>query len=227
MSEVFDAAANLAAIAARIEAARQASLTPRPKVTLVAVSKTHPAEKVEALLRAGHGVFGENRVQEAQAKFPALKSVWPGLELHLIGPLQTNKVKEAVALFDVVQSVDRPKLARALAEEMAKQGRSLPCFVQVNTGEEEQKAGIAPGETEAFVAECRTLGLNVVGLMCIPPAEEEPSPHFALLAKIAARNGLDQLSMGMSGDFETAIRLGATYVRVGTALFGARQKPQL
>jgi pyridoxal phosphate enzyme (YggS family) len=222
MTDGFDAAANLAAITARIAAARQASLTPRPTVSLVAVSKTHPAEKVEALLRAGHSVFGENRVQEAQAKFPALKSAWPRLELHLIGPLQTNKVKEAVALFDVVQSVDRPKLARALAEEMGKQGRALPCFIQVNTGEEEQKAGIAPSAADGFVAECRSLGLAVAGLMCIPPAEDEPSPHFALLAKIAARNGLDQLSMGMSGDFETAIRLGATHVRVGTALFGAR-----
>jgi pyridoxal phosphate enzyme (YggS family) len=222
MTDGFDAAANLAAITARIAAARQARLTPRSDVTLVAVSKTHPAEKVEALLRAGHSVFGENRVQEAQAKFPALKSAWPRLELHLIGPLQTNKVKEAVALFDVVQSVDRPKLARALAEEMGKQGRALPCFIQVNTGEEEQKAGIAPSAADGFVAECRSLGLAVAGLMCIPPAEDEPSPHFALLAKIAARNGLDQLSMGMSGDFETAIRLGATHVRVGTALFGAR-----
>jgi pyridoxal phosphate enzyme (YggS family) len=225
MPEAFDAAANLAAIAGRIEAARQASLSPRPLVSLVAVSKTHGADKVEALLRAGHSVFGENRVQEAQAKFPALKASWPRLQLHLIGPLQTNKVKDAVALFDVIQSVDRPKLARALAEEMQKQGRTLPCFVQVNTGEEEQKAGIAPRDTDAFVAECKTLGLNVIGLMCIPPAEEEPSPHFALLAKIAARNGLDKLSMGMSGDFETAIRLGATHVRVGTALFGERSYP--
>lgn len=222
MTEVFDAAANLAAVDARIQSARAGSARPERKVTLVAVSKTHGADKVEALLRAGQTVFGENRVQEAQAKFPALKTAWPQLELHLIGPLQTNKVKEAVALFDVIQSVDRPKLARALAEEMRKQNRILPCFVQVNTGEEAQKAGIAPQDTDAFVAECRTLGLNVVGLMCIPPAEDEPSPHFALLAKIAARNGLTQLSMGMSGDFETAIRLGATHVRVGTALFGAR-----
>jgi pyridoxal phosphate enzyme (YggS family) len=227
MSEYFDATANLAAITARIEAARQASLAPRPAVTLVAVSKTHPAEKVEALLRAGHGVFGENRVQEAQAKFPALKSAWPGLELHLIGPLQTNKVKEAVALFDAVQSVDRPKLARALAEEMARQGRSLPCFIQVNTGEEAQKAGVVPATADVFIADCKGMGLNVVGLMCIPPAEEEPSPHFALLAKIAARNKLHQLSMGMSGDFETAIRLGATHVRVGTALFGERKSAKL
>ncbi len=225
MSAPFDARSALAAIAARIEAARRASFHPDLPVTLVAVSKTHGPEKVEALLRAGQTVFGENRVQEAQGKFPALKAAWPKLQLHLIGPLQTNKAKEAVALFDVIQSVDRPKLAKVLAEEMAKQGRRLPCFVQVNTGEEEQKAGVAPGDTDAFVSECRALGLNIVGLMCIPPADEEPSPHFALLAKIAARNGLKQLSMGMSGDFETAIRLGATHVRVGTALFGERQQP--
>lgn len=225
MSQTFDAAANLAAIAARIDAARRASFHPDRPVTLVAVSKTHGPEKVEALLRAGQTAFGENRVQEAQGKFPALKAAWPRLELHLIGPLQTNKAREAVALFDVIQSVDRPKLAKVLAEEMAKQDRALPCFVQVNTGEEEQKAGVAPGDTDAFVAQCRALGLHIVGLMCIPPVDEEPSPHFALLAKIAARNGLDQLSMGMSGDFETAIRLGATHVRVGTALFGERQQP--
>lgn len=225
MSDAFDAAANLAAIRARIDAARRASFHPDAPVSLVAVSKTHDADKVEALLRAGQTIFGENRVQEAQAKFPALKEAWPALELHLIGPLQTNKVKEAVALFDVIQSVDRPKLARALAEEMAKQGRRVRCLVQVNTGEEAQKAGIAPPDADGFVAECRALGLDVAGLMCIPPADEEPSPHFALLAKIAARNGLAQLSMGMSGDFETAIRLGATHVRVGTALFGARQSP--
>lgn len=224
MSAPFDAAANLAAIAARIATARRTSFHPDRPVSLVAVSKTHGPDKVEALLRAGQTVFGENRVQEAQGKFPALKAAWPALELHLIGPLQTNKAKEAVALFDVIQSVDRPKLAKILAEEMAKQGRTLPCFVQVNTGEEEQKAGVAPGDVDAFVAECRALGLNVVGLMCIPPADEEPSPHFALLAKIAQRNGLSQLSMGMSGDFETAIRLGVTHVRVGTALFGERQQ---
>ena len=225
MNSAFGAAANLAAIRSRMEAARAASLTLRPPATLVAVSKTHGAEKIEALLQAGQTVFGENRVQEAQAKFPALKAAWPALELHLIGPLQTNKVKEAVVLFDVVQSVDRPKLARALAEEMGRQGRQLPCFVQVNTGEEAQKAGIAPPEADAFIAECRALGLKIVGLMCIPPAEEEPSPHFALLAKIAARNGLQFLSMGMSWDFELAIRLGATHVRVGTALFGERARP--
>lgn len=219
-----DAAGNLAAIRQRIAAAQRAAGREDAAVTLVAVSKTHGADRVEALLRAGQRVFGENRVQEAQGKFPALKAAWPDLELHLIGPLQTNKAREAVALFDVIQSVDRRKLAEALAQEMAKQGRRLPVFVQVNTGEEEQKAGVAPQEADAFVAECRGLGLDVVGLMCIPPLDEEPSPHFALLAKIAARNGLRQVSMGMSGDFETAIRLGATHVRVGTALFGERQK---
>ena len=217
-----DAAARLAAIRARIEAARAASLQPRPEVTLVAVAKTHPAAAVEALLAAGQRVFGENRVQEAQAKYPALKAAWPDLELHLVGPLQTNKVREAVALFDVIETVDRAKLARALAEEMARQGRRLRCLVQVNTGEEAQKAGVAPRDADAFVAECRALGLDVAGLMCIPPADEEPSPHFALLAKIATRNRLAQLSMGMSGDFETAIRLGASHVRIGTALFGER-----
>ena len=218
----FDAAANLAAIRARMaRAQKEAGRTGAPPV-LVAVSKTHGPERVEALLRAGQRVFGENRVQEAAGKFPALKAAWPDLELHLIGPLQSNKAKEAVALFDVIQSVDRPKLARELAEEMARQGRRLPVFVQVNTGEEEQKAGVAPADADAFVADCRGLGLDVVGLMCIPPLSEEPSPHFALLAKIAQRNGLAQISMGMSGDFETAIRLGATHVRVGTALFGAR-----
>ena len=224
MSSDFDAAGNLAAIRQRIADAQCAAGSEDAAVTLVAVSKTHGVDRIKALLRAGQRTFGENRVQEAQGKFPALKAVWPDLELHLIGPLQTNKAKEAVALFDVVQSVDRPKLARALAQEMAKQGRRLPVFVQVNTGEEEQKAGVAPMEADAFVAECRALGLDVVGLMCIPPLDEEPSPHFALLAKIAARNGLKQVSMGMSGDFETAIRLGATHVRVGTALFGERQK---
>lgn len=214
----------LAAVDAEIADACREAGRARADVTLIAVSKTFGAEAIEAALAAGQRVFGENRVQEAQGKFPALKTAWPDLELHLIGPLQTNKAKEAVALFDVIQSVDRPKLAQALAQEMAKQGRRLPVFVQVNTGEEAQKAGVAPQQADAFVDECRALGLDVVGLMCIPPLEDEPSPHFALLAKIAARNGLRQVSMGMSGDFETAIRLGATHVRVGTALFGERQK---
>ncbi len=189
---------------------------------LLAVSKTKPAEAVQALLDQGQRHFAENRVQEAQAKFPALQQAYPDLVLHLIGPLQTNKVKEAVALFDAIHSLDREKLARALKSEMDKQGRDLPCFIQVNTGEEPQKAGIAPAQTAEFIGLCRTLGLNIVGLMCIPPFDEDPAPHFALLRVLAERNGLDQLSMGMSSDFETAVQLGATHVRVGSALFGAR-----
>jgi len=218
-----DVASNLAHIRDRIaKAARGADRAP-DSVTLVAVSKTQPAEAVEAALAAGQRVFGENRVQEAKSKYPALREAWPDLELHLIGPLQTNKAGEAIALFDVVQSVDREKLARALAKEMDKQGRRPACFIQVNTGEEPQKAGVLPEAAEAFVALCRDdLGLPVRGLMCIPPFEEEPAPHFALLRSIAERSGLSQLSMGMSGDFETAVALGATHVRVGTAIFGAR-----
>ncbi|WP_247876096.1 YggS family pyridoxal phosphate-dependent enzyme [Azospirillum sp. TSH100] len=192
-------------------------------VTLVAVSKTHPAEAVEEALAAGQRVFGENRVQEAKAKFPALKDRFPDLELHLIGPLQTNKVKDAVTLFDVIQTLDRPKLAEALAEEMAKTGRRPRCLIEVNTGEEPQKAGIPPAEVEAFLADCRDrLGLPVTGLMCIPPVDEEAAMHFALLAGMARRLGLSEISMGMSGDYETAVRFGATHVRVGTAIFGAR-----
>jgi PLP dependent protein len=204
------------------DAARAAGRNPAD-VTLVAVSKTHGAERVRELLAAGHRIFGENRVQEAQEKFPALKSDYPDLELHLIGPLQTNKARDAVALFDVIQSVDREKLAATLAKEMARAGRRLPCFVQVNTGEEPQKAGMLPADVDAFVATCRDVHqLQIVGLMCIPPVDEEPALHFALLAKMAARNGLAMVSMGMSADYETAVRLGATHVRVGSALFGAR-----
>ncbi|WP_207455587.1 YggS family pyridoxal phosphate-dependent enzyme [Azospirillum sp. SYSU D00513] len=195
-------------------------------VTLVAVSKTHPAEAVEEALAAGQRVFGENRVQEAKAKFPDLRGRFPDLELHLIGPLQTNKVKDAVALFDVIQTLDRPKLAEALAEEMAKAGRRPRLLIEVNTGEEPQKAGIRPADLDGFVAACReTWKLPVAGLMCIPPQDEEPAMHFALLAEMARRNGLAEVSMGMSGDFETAIRFGATHVRVGTAIFGARPYP--
>lgn len=219
----FDAAANLAEVSGRIAAAARAAGRDPSDVALVAVSKTNPAERVAALIAAGQRIFAENRVQEAQAKYPVLKAAHPGLELHLIGPLQTNKVREAVALFDVIESVDRPKLAAELAKEMARQGRRPDCFVQVNTGEEAQKAGVMPRDADAFIRECReTHGLPVVGLMCIPPADEEPALHFALLRKIAERNGLARLSMGMSADYETAIRLGATHVRVGTALFGAR-----
>lgn len=192
-------------------------------VKLVAVTKTMPAAVVEDAIEAGQRVFGENRVQEAQAKWPALKALHSDLELHLIGPLQTNKVKEAVALFDVIETLDRPKLARTLAKEMERTGVRPRLFVQVNIGEEPQKAGIAPEETADFVALCQdTFGLAIDGLMCIPPFDEEPSMHFALLAKLAQEIGLDELSMGMSGDFEKAIAFGATYVRVGTAIFGTR-----
>ena len=191
-------------------------------VTLVAVSKTHPAAEILPLLRAGHRVFGENRVQEAAEKFPALREQYPDLKLHLIGGLQTNKVKEAVALFDVIETVDRVELAEKLAAEMEKQGRNLPCFVQVNTGEEPQKGGVVPRETISLVEKCRELGLNVVGLMCIPPVDDEPSPHFAFLKKLARQAGVKELSMGMSGDYPLAVQQGATFVRVGTAIFGAR-----
>jgi len=195
-------------------------------VTLVAVSKTHGVEAIAEALSAGQRVFGENRVQEAKAKFPELKARHPDLELHLIGPLQTNKVKDAVALFDVIETVDRPRLAEALAAEMAKTGRRPRCLIEVNTGEEPQKAGILPADVDAFVADCRDrLGLPVAGLMCIPPVDEEPAMHFALLADMARRAGLPDISMGMSGDYETAIRFGATHVRVGTAIFGARAYP--
>ena len=205
-----------------VEAAQAANRNPAD-VTLVAVSKTHGADRVRELLEVGHRVFGENRVQEAQGKFPDLKAAWPDLELHLIGPLQTNKARDAVALFDVIQSVDREKLATALAKEMDRLDRRPDCYIQVNTGEEPQKAGILPKDLDAFVAACRDqYKLPVVGLMCIPPVDEEPALHFALLAKMAARNGLTKLSMGMSADYETAVRLGATHVRVGSALFGAR-----
>lgn len=191
-------------------------------VTLVAVSKTHPADEILPLLRAGHRVFGENRVQEAAEKFPALREQYPDLKLHLIGGLQTNKVKEAVALFDVIESVDRAELAEKLAAEMKKQGRNPPCFVQVNTGEEPQKNGVVPRETISLVEKCRELGLNVVGLMCIPPVDDEPSPHFALLKKLARQAGVKELSMGMSDDYPIAVQQGATFVRVGTAIFGRR-----
>jgi len=213
----------LAAVRQRIAAAAKEAGRDPASVTLVAVSKTHGADRVRELLQAGQRIFGENRVQEAEGKFPALKAEYPDLELHLIGPLQTNKAREAVALFDVIQSVDRERLAAALAKEMARAGRHPRCYIQVNTGEEVQKAGVAPADVDAFVAACRdTYKLPVVGLMCIPPVDEEPALHFALLAKMAARNGLTSVSMGMSADYETAVKLGATHVRVGTALFGER-----
>jgi pyridoxal phosphate enzyme (YggS family) len=218
--------ARLAAIGARIARAERIAHRPAGAVTLVAVSKTFPTEDVEALIGCGQRVFGENRVQEAKAKFPALREAHPDLELHLIGPLQSNKAREAVALFDVIHTVDREKIAAALAEEIAKSGRRPRLLVQVNTGEEPQKAGVPPREAVAFVARCRDgFALPVVGLMCIPPADEPPGPHFALLQKLAGEAGLPLLSMGMSSDFETAVEFGATHVRVGSALFGARPYP--
>ena len=217
-------AESLSAILARIDAARKAALAPATSTTLIAVSKTHGAETIRPLLEAGHRVFGENRVQEALAKWPSLKADYPDIELHLIGPLQTNKAREAVGLFDAIHTLDRPKLAGALKSEIARDGRSPTLFVQVNTGEEPQKAGAAPRDAPALIATARELGLPLKGLMCIPPGDVEPAPHFALLAKIAHVHDLPLLSMGMSADFETAIKFGATHVRVGTALFGARNQ---
>jgi len=205
-------------------ACREARRDPA-SVTLIAVSKTFPPEAIEPVLAAGQRVFGENRVQEAKAKWPALKATWPGLALHLIGPLQSNKAKEAVALFDAIHAVDRASLAEALAKEIARQGRNPLLFVEINTGAEPQKAGVLPEAADEFLRTCReTYGLTVAGLMCIPPFDEAPAPHFALTAKIAKRNGLSLLSMGMSADFPTAIAFGATHVRVGTAIFGSRPR---
>lgn len=218
-------AENLSSILARIDAARKTSLNPAPATRLVAVSKTVPQAGVREALEAGQRLFGENRVQEAQAKFPALKDEFPDLELHLIGPLQTNKVREALALFDCIQTLDRARLADAIAGERDKSGRDVRLFVQVNTGEEPQKAGVLPAETPALIDHARKLGLKVEGLMCIPPVDDDAAPHFALLLKLARAHGLPHLSMGMSGDFELAIRFGATHVRVGSAIFGARNYP--
>ena len=216
-------AANLAAVPERIAAAARAAGRAPESVTLVAVSKTHPAASVRQPLIVGHRVFGENRVQEAQAKYPELRGEFPDLALHLIGPLQTNKVRDAVALFDVIESVDRLRLAQALARDIEHSSRRPPCLIEVNTGEEPQKAGIMPADADGFILECRErLQLPIIGLMCVPPLDEEPAPHFALLREIARRNDLHVLSMGMSADFEKAIRFGATHVRVGTAIFGAR-----
>jgi pyridoxal phosphate enzyme (YggS family) len=216
-------AAALADVQARLaRAAREAGRDPA-SVHLIAVSKTFEAADILPVLDPGQRLFGENRVQEAKAKWPDLRARYPETELHLIGPLQSNKTREAVELFDAIHTVDRPKIARAIAEEQQKQGKSLKLFVEVNTGEEAQKAGIAPKETEAFLAHCRQdLGLENAGLMCIPPVDEEAAVHFAFLAKLARELGLAELSMGMSGDFETATEFGATYVRVGSAIFGAR-----
>ena len=216
-------ATSLAAVRAEIaRACRDAGREPA-SVTLVAVSKTFPAEAIEPVIAAGQRVFGENRVQEAKAKWPPLLAKHAGLALHLIGPLQSNKAKEAVALFTAIHSVDRPSLCEALAKEIAKQSRAPTLFAEINTGAEPQKAGVLPQDADAFLAACReTYGLSMSGLMCIPPLDEAPGPHFALTAKIAKRNGLKLLSMGMSADFATAISLGATHVRIGSAIFGAR-----
>ena len=227
-SQTSDVAANLAEIeqlitAAQADLLRLAGAPAVARPALVAVSKRQPDDRIDAALAAGHRIFGETRVQEAQQRWLPRRAQHDDLILHLIGPLQTNKSAEAVALFDVIEVVDRPKLARALASEMQRQDRHLDCYVQVNTGEEPQKSGILPEEADAFIALCREeCGLNIVGLMCIPPQDEEPAMHFALLRTIAERNGLASLSMGMSGDFEEAIRFGATSVRVGSAIFGAR-----
>ncbi|MCP5075648.1 MAG: YggS family pyridoxal phosphate-dependent enzyme [Rhodobacteraceae bacterium] len=223
MSEQTDA---LAQVCEQIEIAADTSGRSAGDIELIAVSKTFGADAIEPVIEAGQRVFGENRVQESLGKWPGLKAKYPDIKLHLIGPLQTNKVRDAVGLFDCIQTLDRPKLARALAKEMELQGRRLDLFVQVNTGEEAQKAGVLPADTDEFVRFCREeCGLKPLGLMCIPPFDEEPSLHFALLARIAERNGLSALSMGMSSDFETAVEFGATHVRVGSAIFGARSAP--
>jgi pyridoxal phosphate enzyme (YggS family) len=213
----------LAAVEAEIVRACRDARRERSSVTLVAVSKTFDADAIAPVIAAGQRVFGENRVQEAQRKWPALMAAHPGIALHLIGPLQSNKAKEAVALFDAIHSVDRPSLCEALAKEIGKQDRRPDLFVQINTGEEPQKAGVAPSDADAFIARCRdAYGLTISGLMCIPPVDDAPAPHFALTAKIARRNGLTRLSMGMSADFGVAIALGANHVRVGSAIFGGR-----
>jgi pyridoxal phosphate enzyme (YggS family) len=215
----------LASVEAEIVRACRDARRERSSVALVAVSKTFDADAIEPVIVAGQRVFGENRVQEAKGKWPDLMAAHPGLALHLIGPLQSNKAKEAVALFDAIHSVDRPSICEALAKEIARQDRRPDLFVQLNTGEELQKAGIAPADADDFIARCReAYGLTISGLMCIPPVDDAPAPHFALTAKIAKRNGLRQLSMGMSADFAVAIELGATHVRIGSAIFGTRAK---
>ena len=221
--ESSTAAGRLAVVMGRIAAAAGAAGRDAGSVRLVAVSKLQPEERIAGALDAGHRLFGENRVQEAEARWPAFRERFPDIALHLIGGLQTNKVRAAVKLFDVIETVDRPRLAAALAREFERTGRALPCFVQVNTGDEPQKGGVAPAGLDGLLDRCRTeYGLDVVGLMCIPPAEDPPGPHFAFLREAARRNGLAGLSMGMSADFETAIRFGATHVRIGSAVFGAR-----
>ncbi|WP_319545425.1 YggS family pyridoxal phosphate-dependent enzyme [Ruegeria conchae] len=210
----------------RIAKAESASGRATGSVQLIAVSKVQPNDRVEAVLQQGHRCFGENRVQEAAGKWPAFREIYPDVDLHLIGPLQTNKARQAIELCDAIHSVDRPKLAKTLARLAQEMGNCPDLFIQVNTGEEDQKAGVLPLDADTFIAECRGLDLTIRGLMCIPPVDEEPALHFALLAKMAERNGLDGLSMGMSSDFESAIALGATHVRVGSAIFGARVKPE-
>jgi pyridoxal phosphate enzyme (YggS family) len=222
-SVTSDASDALAAVESEIARACKDARRDRSSLTLIAVSKTFDAPAIVPVITAGQRVFGENRVQEAKGKWPDLIATNPGIALHLIGPLQSNKAKEAVALFDAIHSVDRPSICEALSKEIVKQDKRPELFVQLNTGEEAQKAGIAPADADAFIAHCRdTYGLQISGLMCIPPVDEAPAPHFALTAKIAARNGLKQLSMGMSADFAIAIQFGATYVRVGSAIFGHR-----
>jgi PLP dependent protein len=224
MSQTVDSAARLSKVRAELERARAASGLQQP-VTLIAVSKTFGAEAIEPVIAAGQNAFGENRVQEAKAKWPALKAAHPEIELHLIGPLQSNKAKEAVALFDAIHTVDRPSLCEALAKEIARQNRHPLLFAEINTGAEPQKAGVLPEDADAFLRACRQdYGLQLAGLMCIPPLDEAPAPHFALTAKIAKRNGLTLLSMGMSADFTTAVQFGATHVRVGSAIFGQRPR---
>jgi len=213
---------SLSTVIARVHAQELACDRPEGSTKLIAVSKMQPHENVAAVLQQGHRLFGENRVQEAAGKWPAWKQEYPDVALHLLGPLQSNKARQALELFDAVHSLDRPKLAKSLARLAQEMGQCPMLFVQVNTGNEPQKAGVLPADADAFIKECQGMDLPVCGLMCIPPADEEPSLHFALLAKIAARNGLSELSMGMSGDFESAIAQGATYVRVGSAIFGAR-----
>ncbi|MEQ8193087.1 MAG: YggS family pyridoxal phosphate-dependent enzyme [Rhodospirillales bacterium] len=224
--DIPDVAQNLAVVQARIREAAGAAGRDAAEVTLVAVSKTHGIDRIMPALQAGQRVFGENRVQEAAEKWPLLRRTFPDVVLHLIGPLQTNKAKQAADLFDVIETLDRPKLARALATHTQAIGKAPDCFVQINTGEEPQKAGVIPAEADGFIAACRNdYELPVKGVMCIPPADEEPSLHFMLLREIAARNGLEKLSMGMSADYDVAVRFGATHVRVGTAIFGARETP--
>ena len=215
-------ASALSDVLGRIAKAAKIAKRSADDIELIAISKTHPVERIEPLIKAGQRVFGENRVQEAQGKWPGLQDAYEGLSVHLVGQLQSNKADDAVQLFDCIHSLDRPSLVKALAKAMDKAGRQVPCFVQVNIGEEEQKGGCAIGEVPGLLAQARDADVPVAGLMCVPPNGIEPAPFFALLAKIAADHGLDQLSMGMSGDFETAIMLGATHVRVGSALFGAR-----